>query len=234
MHKYDLLTKTKSMIRILLNTTIIYFFLIFAMRLMGKRQLGELQLSELITTILLSEIASAPITNRDVPVFYSVLSILLIISFEILLPILMSKFTFLKRLVESKPSYIIYKGELSQKELKKNRITIEELLASLRTSNISDISELQYLILEPNGKLSYFPKLQNKNVTVGDMKLSCKDSGIAHPLIIDSVICKNQLQLLEISDSLLDSILQRYNVSIENVFLLTIDDCGSINLIRRK
>ena len=201
---------------------------------MGKRQLGELQLSELITTILLSEIASAPITNREVSVFYCILSILLIISFEIIIPILMSKFTFLKRLVESKPSYIIFKGELSQKELKKNRITIEELLASLRTSNISDISELEYLILEPNGKLSYFPKLQNKNVTVGDLKLSCKDSGIAHPLVIDSVICKKQLCLLGISEDLLGSILARYNVRIEKVFLLTIDDCGNINLIRRE
>ena len=222
------------MIRIILNTVIIYFFLILAMRLMGKRQLGELQLSELITTILLSEIASAPITNENVSVWQSMVSILFIIAFEILLPMLMSKFTFLKRIIESRPSYLIFKGVLSQKELKRNRLTVEELLASLRTSNISDISEIDYLILEPNGLLSVFPKNENRGVTVGDMKLSCKNRGIAHPLIIDSSLCKQNLEKLGISDAVMNEMLNRYGVTAKQVFLMTIDDSGEITLIRRE
>ena len=113
------------MTRIIINTVIIYFFLILAIRLMGKRQLGELQLSELITTILLSEIASSPITSNKMPIFHAIISILIIIALEIILPLLMSRFTFLKRIIEGRPSYIIFKGKLSQKEMMKNRITVE-------------------------------------------------------------------------------------------------------------
>ena len=221
------------MFKIIYTTVIIYFFLIIAMRLMGKRQLGQLQLSELITTILLSEIASAPITNENVSLWHCIISIGIIICFEILLPVLMSKFTFLKRIIESKPSYLIFKGVLSQKELKRNRLTIEELLASLRTSNISDISQIDYLILEPNGMLSVFPKNANRGVTVDDLKLSCKNSGIAHPLIIDSSVCKHNMEKLGISDTLLEKMLVRYGVSADQVFLMTIDDSGEIILIRR-
>ncbi len=219
------------MLKLVLHTIVIYFFLILAMRLMGKRQLGELQLSELITTFLLSEIASTPITNKEFPLHYAIISILIIIFFEIILPLLMSRFTFLKRLIESKPSYIIFKGKISQKEMKKNRITIEELLASLRTNNVADISEIQYLILEPNGKLSFFPKAESRGVTIKDLKLSVKDTGVAHPLVIDKVICEKNLQKLDMSREVFDKILERYNVTPKDVFLMTIDDAGNINLI---
>lgn len=202
------------------------------MRLMGKRQLGELQLSELITTILLSEIAAAPITNPDLPIHHAMISIAIIIFFEIIIPLMMSRFTFLKRLIESKPSYIIFKGSLSQKEMKKNRITIEELMAALRTKNISDISELQYLILEPNGKLSYFPKENARSVTVEDLKLSVKEKGVAHPLVIDKVVCTKNLKMLNIDKALFEQMLSRYNITPNEIFLMTIDDTGNINLIK--
>ena len=221
------------MFTIIINTVIIYFFLILAIRLMGKRQLGELQLSELITTILLSEIASAPITNTKLPITHALISILIIITFEIILPILMSKFTFLKRIIEGRPSYIIFKGKLSQKEMKKNRITIEELLASLRTNNISDISDVDYLILEPNGKLSIFPKNSKREVTIEDASLQTKDRGLAHSLIIDGRICKANLDMLAMDEKLLSKILVRYNVHAEDLFLLSIDDSGEIYIIRK-
>lgn len=220
------------MLRLVIHSVTIYFFLILAMRLMGKRQLGELQLSELITTFLLSEIASTPITNREFPLHYAIISMSIIIFFEIVIPILMFRFTFLKRLIEGKPSYIIFKGKLSQKEMKKNRITIEELLASLRTMSVADISELEYLILEPNGQLSYFPKSTSRGVTVEDLKLSVKDKGVAHPLVIDKVICEKNIRKLGISHEVLSEMLSRYNVSPEDVFLMTIDDTGNINLIK--
>ena len=188
------------MFRIVINTVIVYFMLVLTVRLMGKRQIGELQLSEMITTILLSEIASAPITNPDYPVSYSAVSSAIVLVFEIVIPMLMEKFTFLKTIIEGKPCYLIYKGKLLQKELKRNRITINELLASLHSSNISDISELEYLILEPNGQLSPFPKIEYKNVTVGDLKNEIKNEGVAHALIIDGKKCKKSLRRLKISD----------------------------------
>ena len=100
------------MLKIAINTVIVYFLLVLTVRLMGKRELGELQLSEVITTILLSEIAAAPIINPETPIYHSLISVVIILFFEIVIPMLMSRFSFLKNIFEGRPSYIIYKGGL--------------------------------------------------------------------------------------------------------------------------
>ncbi len=195
------------------------------MRLMGKRQLGEMQLSELVTTILLSEIAASPIIGKTVGVFEAALSVLVIIALEILIPMLMSKVTFLKRIIVGKPSYIIFKGKLSRKELSKNRVTLEELLSAMRCEGISDISEVEYLFIEPTGKLSFFEKVSSSdNIS----------SAMAHTLMIDGAICPDTLNKLGLTPQKLDIKLKRMGVQRSNVFLLTVDDNGKYNLITRK
>ena len=73
------------MLTILLRTLIIYLTLVVTMRVMGKRQLGELEVSELVTTLLLSEVASLPITNQDIPLAFAIVPVLTLMSLEVLL-----------------------------------------------------------------------------------------------------------------------------------------------------
>ena len=222
------------MIRIIINTTVVYFILVITVRLMGKRELGELQLSEVITTILLSEIAAAPIMNDDIPIYYSFISVGIILSLEIVIPMLMSRFSFLKHLFESKPSYIIYKGEFLQSELKKNRLTVEELIASLHTNGIYDISEVEYLILEPNGQMTAVPKARFRNAMAQDVNKDPQECGIAHILIVDGKKSKNTLEKLGINDFTLEKMLERYGSDVKGTFLLTVDDAGKTNFIPKK
>ena len=221
------------MIKIITDTIIIYFVLTVTVRLMGKRELGELQLSEVISSLLLSEIAATSITNPEIPIIKPLTAIGIILVFEVTIPVLMSRFSFLKFIFEGKPSYIIYKGKLSQKELKKNRITIDELLASLHSNGYSDISELDYVILEPNGQLSAFPKAAYKNPSVSDLKLTVQNSGIAHTLIIDGKISYKTIENLNMSEKDVTDLLSQYNGELKNTFLLTLDDLGNTNFIEK-
>ena len=221
------------MIKIVTDTIIIYFVLTVTVRLMGKRELGELQLSEVISSLLLSEIAATSITNPEIPIIKPLVAIGIILVFEVTIPILMSRFSFLKSIFEGKPSYIIYKGKLSQKELKKNRITIDELLASLHSNGYSDISELDYVILEPNGQLSAFPKAPYKNPSVSDLKLTVQNSGIAHTLIIDGKISYKTIENMNMSEKDVIDLLSQYNGELKNTFLLTVDDLGNTNYIEK-
>ena len=150
---------------LLVRTLIIYFVLTVSMRIMGKRQLGEMELSELITTLLLSEIAAVPITDFRIPLKRAIIPVLLIISFEIILPFIIGKKRFIKKLFEGKPSYIIYRGELRISEIKKNRLSLDELICELRGQGYFDISDMDYLILEPNGRLSILPKNPDSSST---------------------------------------------------------------------
>ena len=145
------------MITTLIRTIIIYFVLILTIRLMGKRQIGELQLSELIITFLLSEIASVPITDRSASISDAIIPITYLLLIELAVSYLLMKNNFLRKLFVGTPSVLILRGKLIQRELKKNRIEIEELLAAMRQNGCISINEVRYAILEENGIISIIP-----------------------------------------------------------------------------
>ena len=142
------------MASILVRTVIVYILLSFSLRVMGKRQLGELDVMELVSTLLISELASIPIDDPDIPLLNAIIPILLILSAEVIISTLKNKSEKLKEAIEGKPVYIIYKGKLLQDALRENRISVNELLSEIRTQGIADISEINYAILEQNGKIT--------------------------------------------------------------------------------
>ena len=146
------------MIVLLIRTIIIYIFLLLTMRLMGKRQLGELEISELVSTLLLSDIASLPITNQEIPLTYAIVPILAITAFEVSSSLLLTKVPRLKYILSTRPSVVIQKGKINKSELLKNRISVDELISELRQKSITDISQVDYAIIEQNGKMTVIPK----------------------------------------------------------------------------
>lgn len=207
------------MASILIRTIIIYILLTSALKIMGKRQIGELDVGELITTLLISELATIPIDDPDLPLLNAVLPILLIFSLEIIISSLKNRSERLKRLLESSPVYIIYKGKLSERALVDNRISLNELLCELRLLNVKDISDVDYAILEQNGKISVVQK---------------SDGGVAHSLIIDTVILKDNLKRLGLSEEWIEKRLKERGAKTEEVLLLTVSDDGSITLIKKE
>ena len=206
--------------KLLVRTVIIYFVLTVSMRVMGKRQLGEMELSELVTTLLLSEIAAVPIVELRIPLKRAIIPVLLIISFEIIIPFISAKKRFIKKLIEGKPSYIIYKGELRLSEIKKSRISLDELVGELRVQGYFDISDIEYAILETNGQLSVLPK--NGDSTSQNV------CGMVHNLIINGEIIDFNLKLLGLDKKWLEKKISSLGAKKKDISLLGIDDCGNI------
>ncbi len=219
------------MITIFSRTIIVYLILIFTMRMLGKRQLGELEVSELITTILLSEIASMPITNHDIPLSYAIIPLILITTFEISLSFILSRSSKLKNIFSSPPSTLIRKGKIIQSELKKNRISPEELISELRQKNICDPSQVEYAILEQNGLLSVIPKIQYQQPNLEQLSILQEESGILHIIISQGTWNEYNLSLLKKEKSDLRRILKKKHVKENDVYLMTIDDTNKMNII---
>ena len=219
------------MLTIFFRTIIIYIILIGTMRILGKRQLGELEISELITTILLSEIASLPITNQEIPILYAVIPIVTIMTFEVSTALLLSKFPALKGIISSRPSVLINQGKIDQKELLKNRISNEELISELRLKNITDLDSVQYAILEENGLLSVIPKAKFQQPTAKQLNIKAEERGIMHIIISNGKWNEYNLKTLNKSKLVVENYLKKQNVDNKDVFLLLTDDSGSYNLI---
>ena len=219
------------MITIFIRTIIIYFLLLFTMRILGKRQLGELEVSELITTILLSEIASMPIANQNIPISYAIIPLITIMTFEVAFSFLISKFPKLKNILSTPPSTLILKGAIQQKELSKNRISPEELLSELRLKNISDPSQVEYAILEQNGLLSVFPKIEYQQPTLKQLEIQDNESGIIHIIVSQGTWNEYNLKYLNKNKEEFEKYMRKKGISIEQVFLLTVNDNNEKNII---
>ena len=216
------------MLKIILRTLIIYIFLLIVMRLMGKRQLGELELSELITTFLFSEIATTPITNPDSSIWHAILPIIIIASLEMLLSFSLLKIPILKKILTGRPSVIIQRGKISKEEMKRARLTIDELISQIRQGGIFNISEVEYAILEENGKLTVVPKCKNRPPDTETMGLCVPERGVMHIIISDGKINNKNLNTVKKNTDWLNKALKSYSLSVDDVFLMTVNDGGSI------
>lgn len=208
------------MATVLIRTAIIYVLFTFAIRLMGKRQVGEMQLSELITTFMLSELAINPIQDISIPIAYSIIPLVFLFSMEVITSFIVTKSSWFRRVFMGAPSIVIKNGVLNQKELARLRISISELLSELRLKDVSSIDEVDYAILEQNGKLSVFLK-----------KDKLENGGIAHELIIDGNFNYSAIDSCGKTERWINSQLRKRNLELKNVLLMTVDDENKINII---
>ncbi len=201
---------------LLIRTLIIYFVLTLSMRIMGKRQIGQMELSELVTTLLLSEVAAVPIVDFQIPLRRALIPMMLIISLEIIVPFIGNKSRFIKKIIEGKPSFIIYRGKVVFSEIRKNRVSFDDIVSQLRTEGYFDISKIEYLILEPSGSLSVFPKQQSDGSQLPDR--------MVHSLIIDGEILEGNLKLLGVEKRELLNKLHALGNNLSDITLLGVDD----------
>ncbi len=218
----------------IIRTFIIYILLIVVMRVTGKRQIGELEISEFVSTILISEIAAAPISQHEVPLSFAVVPILLIISLEIAISFLATRFDVMKKIFLGSPSVLIRQGEVQPKELTKARMSLEELLCQIRESGISTIEDVNYAVLESDGTLSIIPKVHARPVTVGDLSLNIPENGIAHAVVVDGVIKKEALDGSGKTCDWVKKEIKKACIELGDIFLMSVDDADHIYIIKRK
>ena len=221
------------MTNILLRTAIVYVLLLTIMRLMGKRQLGELEVSELVSTLLLSDIAALPITDRDIPLVYAIIPIIMITTFEITLSVILTRFPVFKNLISTRPSALIRRGKIDEKEMNKNRISIDELFSELRQKDAYDISEIDYAILEQNGKITVIKKKVNSPLTLNDVGLTASENGIPHIIVSDGRIDKHGLRQTGKSKEWLLNYLSVKKLSPSDIYIMTLDDADKVKIIKR-
>ncbi len=217
-----------------MRTVILYILLIAGMRLMGKRQIGQLQPSELVTTILLSELITAPIIDGDVPLLAAIIPFSLVLSFEVIVPWFAARFPPVKRLVDGRPSLLIYNGVIDQKELFAMRLSVDELMGQLRLRGVGDVKDVLYGMLEQNGQFSVILRAGAAPATVDDMGVSPTRKGIAHPLVVQGQISDFHLKLLGRDRRWLMQKLSERGCGVSDVLLFSLDDDGNFNLVKKE
>lgn len=218
----------------ILRTVFLYALIITAVRLMGKRQISQLQTSELVATLMLSELAILPIQNIDDPLFTGILPILAIVACEILMAVLMLKSFWFRQKVCGKPIVVIDKGKIHQDNMKRLRMTVEDLYEQLRMKDVFFLDQVNYAVLETNGSLSVVKNSADEPVTPKDAKIMVENKGIQVVVVADGDLAYSSLELIgQTPQWVLDKI-RAANIPQEDIFIMTADTKGHTAIIPKK
>lgn len=222
------------MLIIFLRALILYVLVIFSVRLMGKRQIGELQPSELVITILVSNIATLPIEDINLPILTGIIPIISLVCFDVVMSSVTLKSKKIRKIVSGSPRIIVTNGIIDQKAMKQLRYSLDDLMESLREQSIFDITEVQYAIVETTGKISILQKKDYQPLTL-DITEN-KNAASQNPpqvIIDDGVVIKKALDVLNLNDKWLNNVLNKNKVKAKDVFLLSSDEDKNYTLIKK-
>ncbi len=224
------------MLIVFLRTLILYCVIVFGVRLMGKRQLGELQPSELVVTILISNIATLPIEEIDTPLLVGLLPILSLVVFEVLISVINLHFRPVRRIFSGTPVVVIHHGVIDQQKLRQLRYSADDLMAQLRSQNIYSVSEVDFALVETTGKLSVYQKYLSRPVTGETLSLPDHPEQNSPPLVLvsDGRINEDYLTLCRKDHRWLNQVIASHQLSLKQVFLLTLDQKGTVELIPKE
>ena len=218
---------------ILIRVVIVYVSVTVSMRIMGKRQVGELKTTELFITILMSEIGAIPVQNREFSVLTCISAVFVLVAFEVLCSAISIKSSGFRRLLEGNSLMVVRDGTVDLEQLKKLRFSLDDLLEALRCKNVFDITEVQYAKMETTGKISYILKPEYRNATPKDLQLTAQDNGIPCTVVYDGKVVRDESDLCNMSEEKLKSLMQKNNLVLESLMLMTVDKSGEINVIIR-
>ena len=212
---------------VIIRTGIIYFALLLAMRLMGKRQLGEMELSEFVVASLIADLASHPLQDVGIPMTNGLVPILTLFCFEVMIAGLSMKSIRLRTLLFGRPSTLVTRGVIDQREMHANRFTADELLQELRKQGMFDLSQVEYAVLETDGRLNVIPYPAELPPTAAQMGIETADGGC--PLIVISegrVIEKNLRSLGHDTQWLRDELSRQNKKEPKDIYLMTVNHAG--------
>lgn len=174
---------------VLINSSIAFVYLFIISKILGKKQIAQLEFIDYAIGISLGSIAAEMATNSDKPFYFYLIAMSIFFALAFLVAILGRKCTLLKRWLKGKPSTLIYEGKIDYKQLKKNKIDVNDLLSMLREKNYFDISDVAYAVFEPSGELSVMPIGAQKPVVMEDLDESkIKKAALTDVLIVDGVV----------------------------------------------
>lgn len=219
----------------LVRTIILYLFIVFAIRLLGKRQIGELEPSELVLSLIIADLASVPMQDYGIPLLAGIVPILTLLAVSSLLSILTVKSIRMRSLLCGNPSTIIRDGKVNAKEMLKNRFTNDELLEELRLNGNTDISKIKCAILETSGRLSVIPYTREQAATAAQMQVSVTEGGMPTILVNDGRTLTENLSARGLDSLWLSQQLHARGIQSANeVFLFTLDEAGAIYYSRKQ
>lgn len=183
---------------------------------MGKRQIGQLEPAEFVVAMALAELASLPM--QGMPMHTGIIPMVTILVLEKGCAWLSMRSVGFRKLLCGKPVILMQDGKMLQSNMRKTKVTLDELTGHLREKDVLDLSTVRYAILETNGNLSVF--LQD-------------DGELPITVISDGKVITDNLKKSGRNQNWLKKTLQMYGAKEDETLLLTVDSAGKVQFYKK-
>ncbi len=217
-----------------IRTIILYLILIAVIRIMGKRQVGQMEPAEFVVTMLVANLASIPMQDGGIPLYSGLVPILTVLGVELVLSAASLRSVSFRRLLCGKPVILIENGHVLQNNLRRTRITLDELTGHLREKDVLNVTDVQYAILETNGNLSVFSYPKHKPASAKDAGIHPERQSLPVTIIGDGYLYRQNLPAAGKDEAWVRRFLQERELKQKDVWLLTLDATGKTTLLRKE
>ena len=217
-----------------LRTIVLYLVLIFSIRLMGKRQIGQMEASEFVVTMLVANLASIPMQDGAIPLYSGLVPILTVLGLELVLSGLILYSVHLRKFFCGKPVILIDNGRILRENLRKTRVTLDELTGHLRQKDVLDVSTVQFAILETDGSLSVFPYPKFRPAAAKEAGVQVKAQYLPVTIIEDGFFSEENLRKAGRDAQWLQSVLGQKHSTVSQTLLLTVDQGDHITWLGKE
>lgn len=222
------------MINMFVRSIIIYLFVLFAVRFMGKRQVGEMQPFEFVITLIIADIATIPMSEISVPILHGIIPIFSIIILHWFICFISRKSIIARYIISGRSAVVITPNGIDYKELKALNMNLDDLIEALRCSDVYNLEDVAYAIIETNGKLCVIKKSQTECVTREDMKITTNPASLPVSIIMDGKLMKENVAVTQITQDLINECLQKVQAtSHKQIVLMTIDANGNVYIQKK-
>ena len=222
------------MLNAFFRTAILFFVTAIVLRLMGKRQLAELQPYEVVITLMISDLATLPMSDVEMPLLSGVVSIVTLLILHSLLSVLSFASIRMRAIICGRPSVLVRDGKICEKELSRLCFDLSDLMEGIRSAGLIGLHETGCVVLETNGTLSVFPSSDNTPVTRGDQKIAPVYDGIPLTLILDGKLQDRPIRISGLDTGWLMRILQGQGIErASDVLIAALDTQGKL-LVQEK
>ncbi len=194
-------------------------------KMLGKKQVSQLSLFDYVIGISIGNFAAEMTINLESNEINGILAVIIFGFFAYLVSYLTMKSMSMRRFFMGTPTVIIQNGKILEKNLKKVKFDINDMLEEIRSNGYFDLSQVEYALMEANGKLSILPKAEYRPLTPKDMKIKVQSEGLCANVIIDSkIMCKN-LEIMDKDEKWLRKQLKVLGYDdFDKILLATLDD----------
>jgi len=211
-----------------LRTILTIVVLFFMTKLLGKRQVSQLSLFEYITGITIGSLAATIPIEMDGTWHLGLISLTVWVACSLGIEFLTIKSKMARNLLDGKSTILIKDGKVLEENLKKERLTTDELLEQLRSKDVFRLADVEFAVMESSGEVNVLLTRENQPLTPSHLGIKVAPEQETQAVIMDGNIMDEPLATIGLNRQWLDIELEKIGVAIENVFLGQVDSYGQL------